>query len=171
MNIKKGSLSDCLLKSLEKTVDGLVLLEDMTYHSYKFTRGLVPGPNKSTLSEAIRRLREKGYIEKEVNDERRVVLRLTSLGQDYLRGSKEEVWDGKYRIVIWDIPESKRTVRNLFRRRLKDWGFRIWQRSVWVSQRNITSRLRELVTELNLDKWVTVFESDDPELVKKFTHS
>jgi DNA-binding transcriptional regulator PaaX len=161
MKIRKGSLSYHLLTILEKSIDGLVRLDDMVYNSHRYMAGL-PKLKKSTLSEAIRRLREAGFIEKSV-DKRKIILKLSSLGREYL--DLDEKWDGKIRIVIWDVPESKRTVRDLFRRRLKDWGFVSWQRSVWVSKKNITSRLRNLIKELGIERWVAVIESDDPTLV------
>lgn len=82
MRVKKESLSDYLLKALEKTVDGLVFLEDITYHSYKYSQGSnIFSPKKSAISKAIRRLRESGYIETEVSDERRIILKLTTDGK------------------------------------------------------------------------------------------
>lgn len=147
--------------NLEKTVDGIVRLDDFTYNSYKYTNN-VPYLKKSTLSQAIKRLREGGLVEKNIN-EGKVILKLTSLGRDYV--GKEEEWDGKFRIVIWDIPENKRKIRDLFRRRLKDWGFKQWQNSVWVSKKNATLKLRALILELGIEGWVAVVESDDPTLV------
>ena len=163
MKIRKGSLNYYLLLALEKTIDGLIYLEDFTYHPYKYAQGPNLGPNrkKSSLVHAIRRLRKGGYIERDI-DQGKIILKLTQLGRDYL--GIEEDWDGKYRIVIWDIPENKRRIRDLFRRRLKEWGFRSWQRSVWVSKKNITKRLRKLILELGIEKWVAVVESDDSSL-------
>jgi phenylacetic acid degradation operon negative regulatory protein len=159
--IYKKSASYIILSVLEKTVDGLVRFDDMVYNSHKYMGGM-PHLKKSTLSEAIRRLRDGGYIEKEVN-QGKILLRLTNLGREYL--GKDEEWDGKFRLVIWDIPENKRRIRDLFRRRLKEWGFKSWQRSVWVSKKNVTEKLRNLIKELGVGDWVAVIESDDPSLV------
>lgn len=41
-------------------------------------------------------------------------------------------WDGKWRIVVFDIPNSSDIVRNIFRRKLKEFGFYLFQRSVWI---------------------------------------
>jgi len=150
-----------LLTVLEKTVDGLVLLEDFTYNNYKYAYGS-PNLKKSAISMAIKRLKERGYIEKDLN-EGKAILKITSLGRDYLKEDNQE-WDGQYRIVIWDIPEKKRTIRNLLRRRLKSWGFKQWQKSVWISKKNVTSRLRELISEIGVDKMVMVIESNDTTL-------
>jgi len=45
------------------------------------------------------------------------------------RGQK---WDGLWRIVIFDIPEQKRSARDALRRVIKHLGFVQLQRSVWV---------------------------------------
>lgn len=41
-------------------------------------------------------------------------------------------WDKQWRLVIYDIPESKRLARNKIRQLLKDLGFRQLQISVWA---------------------------------------
>ena len=51
---------------------------------------------------------------------------------DDLEIKKPKKWDGKWRLVIFDIAELKRTKRELFRRKLKDIGFFAIQKSVWA---------------------------------------
>jgi hypothetical protein len=41
-------------------------------------------------------------------------------------------WDGKWRIIIFDIPEQYKKMRDLFRRHLKQMDFYQLQKSVWV---------------------------------------
>ena len=41
-------------------------------------------------------------------------------------------WDGKYRVIVFDIPNTSNFVRNVFRRKLKEFGFHPLQRSVWA---------------------------------------
>src|SRR3990170_3907407 len=42
-------------------------------------------------------------------------------------------WDGKWRIVIFDIPEEAlRSARGILRAKLKEWDFYPLQKSVWV---------------------------------------
>ena len=45
---------------------------------------------------------------------------------------KDQKWDGKWRIVIFDIPEEQKKERDAFRFRLKRLGFHELQRSVFV---------------------------------------
>ncbi len=162
MRIKEESLSYWILLTLEElTRDGVV--NPFSYSSQmKYLLSinhLRPGKNRRSVSEAIRRMRLKGLLIKERNEEGNMILKITGVGIDILGVEKE--WDGKYRIVLWDIPESKRRVRDLLRRRLKELEFKNVQKSVWVSKRDVTNNLRKLISELEIEKWVVVVESDD----------
>ncbi|MDO8570386.1 MAG: hypothetical protein Q7R97_02275 [Candidatus Daviesbacteria bacterium] len=162
--IKKGSLSQALLTALEKTVDGMVRLEDFAYHSgfYAYGGGWQYPLKKSALSKAISRLKEKGFVETEGN-EIELVLKLTDEGKQalFLSGiSEEKKWDGKWRIVIFDIPEEKRLIRNMFRRNLKKWEFKPLQKSVWISKKHVTEKLIDYIKYLKIEEWVLVIESD-----------
>ncbi len=168
MKTRGKSLSYWTLLALEKATEGFIQLDDFIYHPYKYRNGPNLGPSikRSSLVESIRRLRETGYIQHEIDNEKKVILKLTTLGKEYL-GMGQAAWDGKYRVVIWDIPENKLRIRDLFRRRLRQWGFTSFQRSVWVSKRDITQSLRSLISELGIGNWVVVIETDDPSLSGK----
>lgn len=45
---------------------------------------------------------------------------------------KPEKWDGKWRIVIFDIPETKKSEREVFRNSLKNLGLANVQKSIWI---------------------------------------
>lgn len=49
-----------------------------------------------------------------------------------LKLAKSRRWDGKWRILIFDIPEKVRGKRDFFRKELQDFGFYRLQKSVWV---------------------------------------
>ena len=160
----REKLKDAILLALEKAVDGTVVFADFYDNPRKF---VWYGPRyeypKSTLSAAIARLRKKGLVEKTV-DESRVILRLTENGWDWLIKHKIEdqiEWDGVWRLVIFDIPEKHKRVRETLRRRLKEWGFNPWQKSVWASKKPLTNTLRSLVEELGVGDWVLIIESSN----------
>lgn len=172
MKIRKGSLSEFTLLALEKAIEGYVKFDDLIHHpgKYAYGGGWEMSPKKSFLSQAVKRLREKGLVEYEDDKTNEIIIKLTDLGREALGNlsALEQNWDGKFRIVIFDIPESSFVVRNLFRRRLKDWGFKIWQRSVWLTKNNVTVKLRELIDKLKIKDWVAVIESDDSSLKTLF---
>lgn len=168
MHIRSKSLANFILFALEKAVDGYVRFEDFTYHHYRYHYGY-PEIKKSSLAVALRRLRKGGLVKVDKNASE-IIIRLTDLGKDALGELvlEDEKWDGKWRIVIFDIPEKHYVVRNLFRRRLKKWGFKNWQKSVWATKNNVTEKLRKLIANLDIKEWVVVIESDDPSLKNIF---
>lgn len=161
---KKETIGKMVLLALEKAVDGYVRLEDFAYHHYRYHHG-IPELKKASLAQALKRLREKGFVERVTEkDEGKIILRLTEAGREFLlleKSDDEIEWDGKWRVVVFDIPEKQRTIRNILRSRLKMWGFSPWQQSVWASKKNITAKLRNLVKELDIEDWVLVIESDN----------
>jgi len=51
---------------------------------------------------------------------------------DELKNRKPADWDGLWRIIIFDIPESKKYGRAALRGKMKELGFYQLQKSVWV---------------------------------------
>ncbi|MBU1031941.1 hypothetical protein KKE03_03410 [Patescibacteria group bacterium] len=160
MWVKKNSLSYFILLALEKTVDGYIRFEDFAYHAYRYRWG-IPKLKQSEFSQALKRLRERGLVTKDITNTNEIILKLTDLGREVLGHETEEEWDGKWRIVIFDIPEEKRIIRNLFRRRLKGWGFKKWQQSVWITKKNVSRKIRLLIHDLKIEDWIAVIESED----------
>lgn len=162
---KRNSLPKAILLALEKSVDGYIRMEDFTTHPEKYAYGSGWGNSlkKSDISQALKRLREKGFID--FVDDKTLIFRLTDSGKDQALWIKmrEEVkeWDGKWRLIIWDIPEKRRIARDLLRHKLKLFGFKYIQRSVWASKKNCTKVLRDYIKQVGIENWVMVVESDD----------
>jgi len=92
----------------------------------------------SQIQSRIMRLQEKGWIEF-VQSNGVMVARLTARGRIELlryrlreKSLKQAQWDGLWRMIIFDIREYKRGVRDRIRRELKLFGFCRLQQSVWV---------------------------------------
>jgi len=49
-----------------------------------------------------------------------------------LRITTPQKWDGLWRVVIFDIPDTQKIKRNAFRKKLKELGFYSLQKSVWL---------------------------------------
>lgn len=162
MRTKKGSLSNLILLSLEKAVDGYVRLEDFLYNTHIYARGYERPLKKSAVSQALKRLREKGFIEETLSSEG-LVYKLSIAGEElmYFQQDEEKNWDGKWRIIIFDIPESHRKIRRTLRGKLKEWGFIAWQKSVWATKRNIMEKLKKLIIELDISDWIALIESEN----------
>jgi len=51
---------------------------------------------------------------------------------DSLKIKRPKKWDGKWRLVIFDISQIKKLYREAFRGKLKELGFYPLQKSVWI---------------------------------------
>ena len=90
-----------------------------------------------SLRRARHHLKSRGLVE-EVSIKGKKFLKLTAKGELELllkkAGiTKTKVWDGKWRMVVFDIPESAKIQRNFFRQLLKQNNFVRLQNSVFVS--------------------------------------
>jgi len=71
--------------------------------------------------------------------------------------------DGQSCIVVFDVPEDRRDVRQQIRRLLKQSGFVSIQRSVWASPFDAAKELSRFLEFKNRRKWVRIYtaiESD-----------
>lgn len=164
---KSKSLSKFVLLMLEKSVDGVVRLNDFLQNPgfYAYGSGWDYPLKKSAISKTFKRLRENGYVDFIGDDQ--LILRLTDFGRNkalWIK-MKESVdrWDGKWRLVFWDIPEERKAIRNVLRSKLKQLGFVMWQKSVWASKKNCTELLRNFIKSVGVEEWVFVVESDNVE--------
>lgn len=161
MNVKRR-ITDFVLLALEKSIDGYVRFDDFAEQHYRYHYG-IPELKKTALSQALKRLREGGLIEF-VSDEK-LAYRITDKGREKailasLKFSEKE-WDGKWRLLIFDIPEKRRQARDLLRSKLKQWGFVHFQQSVWGTKKNCTKALRDFIKSAGIEDWVMVVESDN----------
>jgi len=91
------------------------------------------------ISQAISRLEREGFVQTSGRYEQRVV-KLTKRGKavvDAMYASEYQIpepilWDGKWRIVMFDIREKRRKTRTQLRAMLMGVGFLRLQDSVWV---------------------------------------
>lgn len=100
----------------------------------RFNRQKDPG-----FDNAFYYLKRKGYLNIKKSN-RQIYISLTPAGRkrakkyliDDLKISKAKVWDGTWRMVIFDIPNIHYLKREAFRGKLKELGFYKLQQSVWV---------------------------------------
>lgn len=162
--IRKGSLTYHLLFAAEKGLEIGITVFDLFSDPRLFVyRGGQTDIRKNNLYKSIRELKNKGFIESNKNG-RKIILKLTEKGRQELILRKllqDKKWDGKWRIVIFDIPEKHRRVRDIFRRQLKMWQFNQLQKSVWVGKKDLVKELTKFVKDLNISEWVKIFEATE----------
>lgn len=97
------------------------------------------GYKKYRLKETLKRLHRQKIVEVlETRDGHVVKITKNGLTRalqyklDEMRIKRRKSWDNKWRIVIFDIEEKKKKLRDEFRKRLKQLGFYSLQESVYV---------------------------------------
>lgn len=134
--------------------------------------------NEKELKNSIRYLYRLKFIDKNETDDGSVAVLLTAKGKlkalnyqlENIRDKKEK-WDGKWRMVAFDIPEKYKRGRDALRQKLKKIGFCELQKSVFITPFNCEKEIGLLVKYFNLDKYIRIglLESIDNESqLKKF---
>lgn len=72
----------------------------------------------------------------------------------------KDTWDGKWRILSYEIPEKKRDLRDRLRREVAGWGLGPWHRSFWITPHPIIDNLKLLVSQKEEEQYVQAFESE-----------
>lgn len=129
------------------------------------------------MSQALSRLASRGLVTREENN--RFVL--TEKGKKYaalmdqkgrLQFAKDRRWDGRWRIVIFDIWERRREARSRLRTRLQTIGFVKVQNSVWAYPYECEELIAFAKTELKLGKGLLYMIAEgiegDKELRERF---
>ncbi len=70
-------------------------------------------------------------------------------------------WNAKWIVIIYDIPEKNRFARDNFRQVIENIGFACWQRSVWLTINPVDRLISQLIEELNLGDFITVFTAQN----------
>lgn len=146
--------------------------------AYKNMYGFIPERyKKHNFLQVVSRTLRTGDIEKVVKNGK-VYLRLTSAGKsktkrDFPITNFTKSWSRRWVLVIFDISEKSKSVRNNLRRKLKSLGFGMLQESVWISPLPIGKDMKEVIESIGLSKDAFVMEvsgflfGDPKELVRK----
>ena len=128
---------------------------DSSFESWAYGSGLL---------RQIQRLEAQAFIESQRDEKSgRRVIRLTEKGLAAGRaGSDPEQrwhrsWDGKWRMILFDLPEEERESRRKLRKKLYASGFGCMQRSAWISPDPLDALALELgPTAVNAAKLVVL---------------
>lgn len=135
--------------------------------------------DRDQLFQTLRMLKMKKLVEViEKADSARVAItpagknRAKNFIIDELEIKKPKKWDGKWRLVIYDIPESRKKMRDGFRQHLKRLGFCEFQKSVFAIPYPCEDEISTLVNLMNLKdnaRYLEAALSHDRDLRKEFS--
>ncbi len=126
--------------------------------------GLIPSPRQREIIERSReRMVRQGLLRREGK-----FLKLTPKGEAALRSlslqdyqfSRPLRWDGKWRVIIFDIPEYRKGLRQKVRTTLMRIGFARLQDSVWVYPYDCEDLITLLKADFRIGKDVLYLIAD-----------
>jgi len=113
------------------------------------------------FSQLIYYLKKNNYIKiKNLENKKAIILTKKGISK-VLKASfsiedKKKRGDGKWMMIIFDIPQAHRKARNLLRSVLKNLGYKMFQQSVWVTPYDVSEKTEKLLQAYSLDKYVKV---------------
>ena len=118
---------------------------------------------KQSVQRSLMKLKQRGYLIVENSS-----IRLTGKGEQLaallesgrVTSARSRVWDGKWRLLIFDIPERRKRVRNRIRETLRGLGFQRLQDSVWVFPHDCEDLITILKADLQIGRDVLYIIAD-----------
>lgn len=129
------------------------------------------GYTKKKISDALANLKRQKMIEIFRYDNQKVSVKLTNKGQERIREFsvdtitifKPKKWDGKWRILIFDIPTRPKIynqARNALRQKIKELGFHQLQKSVWVFPYECEDEILFIAEIFEVEKYVEIVTAE-----------
>jgi len=112
---------------------------------------------------------EDGCLIYKINDKGKKKIRRFVFEE--LKLKKPDKWDGKWRLVIFDIPERYKKNRTALRNKLIDLGFYQCQKSAWIHPFDCAKEIEFTKDILNIKPFVKLFvvdEMDDGKVLYRF---
>jgi len=122
--------------------------------------------NRSHIYRLSRSLNYRGYIKyKKSNDQ--IHVSITPKGKQYLKRleysdiqlADKGTWDGRWRLILFDIPEPRKRSRDALRRKLKELGCIEVQKSVFAWPFDCWKEIKQVASFLNLEPYIVFAEA------------
>ena len=178
---RKGSLQQkILLLFLGGVALGLSGSPTVYFSTLKAIRRGWKNIDQRSFNRSLHSLCEEKLLEEKKLPDRTIALVLTENGKKAARRydiseralhiSKKRKWDGKWRVVVFDIPEKKKIFRDIIRDHLKAIGFKRLQNSVFIFPHPCEPEILALVDVYGAASFVrvmTVSDIDNADQLKK----
>lgn len=151
------------LRSSNKRTLGSLIEKILTQKNFFDYYQALKNLKDNSLKTILWRLQKKGLVERKQNR-----YRLTKQGLNFIKKFQEKnlekQWDGKWRIVMFDIPEKEHAKRNWLRYQLLNLEYKSLQKSVFIGKWPLDEDLFKKIFKQNIRpyiKLITVGEIDD----------
>lgn len=149
---KEASFSD-LITSYLLSCRSLRIQKKILYRLVQKRRML----NKQVFNNNLYRLKEKGVLD--FDSKKNIIFNQNTLKKYTLFTKIKEKPVGDIKVmVLFDIPERKRKIRNWLRLQLKMWDFKMIQQSVWLGKGPLPKEFIERLNVFGISKGVKVLK-------------
>ncbi len=120
------------------------------------------------ITRSLKGLKEAGFIE-HVSSGQNEYARLTKEGRKKAHSARLDAdtalvnpsWDGKWRIILLDLPEERKTERESLRYLLKKAGFVMLKNSAWISPYPFEHLFMNIKKDLGLTTEMMIFSTSE----------
>jgi len=161
---KYGAISKLILKLI--AAGALTSLAGLSKNPTKTNRALddLCDYGEQQIKRCLIHLRMQRYIKYSAKDldmplvlTKKGLMRLNARTiKDILMRIAKKRWDHLWRMVVFDIPETKRVSRNCFRKGLRDMGFFPYQQSMYVTPFACENIIWDLARKYRVAKYILV---------------
>lgn len=151
---KAGDVMDFLLNP--RAVKFMPGLKNPIFTKYRHAR------SKNAFNNLVYYAKTRGLITVK-NLEGKKAIMLTkggisrALKASFIMEGKKKRKDGKWAMLIFDVPEKYRKSRDLLRSILHNLGYKLFQQSAWISPYDVSEKTEKLLQMYSLEKYVKIF--------------
>jgi phenylacetic acid degradation operon negative regulatory protein len=123
------------------------------------------GHNAQSIRAAISRMHKQGWVESRKEGNKSYYY-LNERGQKRIEEAAQRIfklqsteWDGKWRMLIYSIPEEKRNLRDELRKELVWSGFGSLTYSTYISPNPLEEQIYDMISRYNIEPYVDFFIS------------
>lgn len=116
--------------------------------------------DRQRIKQSLYRMENRGFIKINRKNNRKILV--TQKGRKYFQKhilnslviKKPSRWDGRWRVILFDIPEHKRNARNSLSRKLKELGLYRFQKSAFVFPYECKKEIDFIINHFGIQKYV-----------------
>ncbi len=151
-----GDVADYLTSNKYRQLDMLFGNENPVFAKYRKEK------NKQRFSQLVYYLKRKNYIKvKDLKGKKAVMLTKEGLSKalasKWIFKEKRKRKDGKWIMIVFDIPKNHPKARTLLRSIIKNLGYVLFQHSVWVTPYDVSEQTESLLQMHALERYVKIF--------------
>lgn len=151
-----GDVVNFMLSSKRRQLSILAGGENPIFKKYRHDMG------KRHFSKLIYYLKRNNYIKvKSLEGNKAIIITKEGLSKvlkaSFVAEGGKKRKDGKWIMLIFDIPEKRPKARSLLKSILQNLGYKLFQQSVWVTPYDVSKKTENLLQLHSLDRYVKIF--------------